>query len=112
MATHLALATRLKSPACGGREPTAVGGGPTPPQPPLHQYTTHAKVPHHCADFALPYLEPEEGRKEVKAEKQTYFCPRNSPTRNSLTHLQRNPHQRQHPPRKHRRGRLPNPRHP
>jgi hypothetical protein len=37
----------LESPACGGRVPTAVGGGPTPPPPHPHISATGLKSPQH-----------------------------------------------------------------
>jgi len=74
----LSTATVLESPACGGREPAAVGGGPTPPQPP-RRTKSQLESPA-LGDVWGASLCPAtrigrawRGRGRVKPEKQTYF---------------------------------------
>src|SRR5690349_6067175 len=91
----LAPTTRLKSPMYGGFR------GPTPPQPHRHPIASQQKSPHHWGDLGgpspIPATHPhtgsshpgKEGRKLNQKNKPT--SPRNPLTRNSPTHLHRQP---------------------
>jgi hypothetical protein len=47
MTSYLSRNHWLKSPMYGGRVPTAVGGGPTPPPPHTHASAARLKFPQH-----------------------------------------------------------------
>jgi hypothetical protein len=66
---HSPRITPLKSPTCVGFR------GPTSPQLHTHPHNAYAKIPHHCANFALSDPEDGEERKKAKNRKSNLLFP-------------------------------------